>query len=111
MGTKICKKFDSEETLTTGDVSYKSDSKREQVGSCVACSRSDRLSTKGSKTQIPWFRNCCDRHHYHCSPFSFFLEEYVFLLVFVLRVLVFHVIIYVAMLYILGVETVHFKVL
>ena len=41
----------------------------------------------------------------------FFLEEYVFLLVFVLRVLVFHVIIYVAMLYILGVETVHFKVL
>ena len=107
----MCKKFDSEETLTTGDVSYKSDSKREEVGSCVACSRSDRLSTKGSKTQIPWFRNCCDRHHYHCSPFSCFLEEYVFLLVFVLRVLVFHVIIYVAMLYILGVETVHFKVL
>ena len=49
----MCKKFDSEETLTTGDVSYKSDSKREEVGSCVACSRSDRLSTKGSKTQIP----------------------------------------------------------
>ena len=28
------------------------------------------LSTRKSKTQLPWFRNRCDKHHYHCSSFS-----------------------------------------
>ena len=37
---------------------------------CVKTKRfgtSDRLSTRKSKTQLPWFRNRCDKHHYHCS--------------------------------------------
>ena len=63
---------------------------------CVACRQ---VSTGGSKTQLPWFRNCCDRHHYHCSSLVLFGRVGVYILVFVLRVIVFHVIIYVAMLY------------
>ena len=38
---------------------------------CVACRQSDGLSTRGSKTQLPWFRNRCERCHYYCSSFSF----------------------------------------
>ena len=38
---------------------------------CIACRRSDRLSTRGSQTLLPWFLNRCDKHHYHCSSFSF----------------------------------------
>ena len=38
-------------------------------------------------------------HHYHCSSFRFFRRVGVFVLVFVLRVIVFHVTIYVAILY------------
>ena len=53
---------------------------------CVACRRSDRLSTRGSKTQLPWFLNRCDRHHCHCSSFSLFGRVGVFILVFVLCV-------------------------
>ena len=35
--------------------------------------RGDGLLTRGSKTQLPWFRNRCVGHHYHndCSSFSF----------------------------------------
>ena len=63
---------------------------------CVACRRSDlesdRLSTKRSKTQLPWFCNGCD--DYHCSSFSFVWKSRCFILVFVLSVIAFHVIIY-----------------
>ena len=76
LGTEIC-------CITirviTGDYCSKSDSKEDDRGSgtvvCVACRRkdseSDRLSTGRSKTQLPWFRNRCDKHHYHCSSLSF----------------------------------------
>ena len=76
LGTEIC-------CITirviTGDYCSKSDSKGEDQGSgtvaCVACRRkdseSDRLSAGRSKTQLPWFRNRCDKHHYHCSSLSF----------------------------------------
>ena len=65
--------------VITGDYCSKSDSKEDDRGSgtvvCVACRRKDwesyRLSTGRSKTQLPWFRNRCDRHHYLCSSFSF----------------------------------------
>ena len=57
------------------------------------------MSTRGSKTQLPWFRNCCDRDHYHCSSLVLFGRVRVFILDFVLRVIVFHAIIYVPMLY------------
>ena len=57
------------------------------------------MSTRGSKTQLPWFRNYCDRDHYYCPSLVLFGRVRVFILVFVLRVIVFHVMIYVAMLY------------
>ena len=77
LGTDMCIKFESEEISITGDYCSKSDSKDLGKGTvvCVACSRSDsesdRLSTRRSKTQLPWFRNRSDKHHYHCSSFSF----------------------------------------
>ena len=68
-GTKMCITFESEEILITGDYCSKSDSKEEDRGKgTVVC---DKLSTRRSKTQLPWFRNRCDKHHYHCSSFSF----------------------------------------
>ena len=78
-GTEMCIKFESEEISITGDYSSKSDSKEEERGKgtvvCVACRRSDsesdRLSTRRSKTQLLWFRNQSDKHHYHRSSFSF----------------------------------------
>ena len=78
-GTEMCIKFESEEISITGDYSSKSDSKEEGRGKgtvvCVACRRRDsesnRLSTRRSKTQLLWFRNQSDKHHYHCSSFSF----------------------------------------
>ena len=83
LGTEMCIKFESEEISITGGYCSKSDSKEEDRGKgtvvCVASRRSDsesnRLSTRRSKTQLPWFRNCCDKHHYHCS--SFFHKGYV----------------------------------
>ena len=73
--TEICMTI----RVITGDYCSKSDSKEEVRGSgtvvCVARRRNDseshRLSTERSKTQLPWFRNSCDKHHYHCSSFSF----------------------------------------
>ena len=78
-GTEMCIKFESEEISITGDYSSKSDSKEEGRGKgtvdYVACRRrdseSDRLSTRRSKTQLLWFRNQSNKHHYHCSSFSF----------------------------------------
>ena len=67
---------------------------------CVACRQSHGLSTRGSKKQLPWFRNRCDKHHYHYLLLVLLGKVGVSVLVFVLRVIVFHVIIYVAMLYI-----------
>ena len=74
----MCIKFESDEFSITGDYCNKTDSKVEDLGRgtavCVACRRSDseseRLSTRRSKTQLPWFRNRCDKHRYHCSSFS-----------------------------------------
>ena len=74
-GTKMCIKFESEEILITGDYCSKSDSKEKDRGKgtvvCVAWRRSDsesdKLSARRSKTQLPWFRNRCDKHHYNCS--------------------------------------------
>ena len=82
-GTKMCIKFESEEILIIGDYCSKSDSKEEDRGkSTVVCvawrrrdSESDKLSTRRSKTQLPWFRNRCDKHHYHCSSFSVFWKS------------------------------------
>ena len=75
LGTEMCITI----RVITGDCCSKSDSKEEERGSgtvvCVACRRNDleshRLSARPSKTQLPWFRNRCDKHHYHCSSFSF----------------------------------------
>ena len=75
LGPEMCIKFESEEISITGDYCSKSYSKEEDRGKgtvvCVAWRRSDpesdRLSTRRSKTQLPWFRNRCDKHHYHCS--------------------------------------------
>ena len=104
--TKMCIKFESEEILIIGDYCSKSDSKEEDRGkSTVVCvawrlrdSESDKLSTRRSKTQLPWFRNRCDKHHYHCSSFSVVWRVGVFILVFVLYVIAFHKV-YVAMLW------------
>ena len=73
LGTEMCIKFESEEISITGDYCSKSDSKKGHRGKgtvvCVAWRGSD--STRRSTTQLPWFRNRCDKHHYHCSSFSF----------------------------------------
>ena len=45
--------------------------KRKSCGGFFSCRRSHKMSTRGSKTQLPWIRNRCDRHHHHCSSFSF----------------------------------------
>ena len=98
----MCIKFESEEISITGDYCSRSDSKEEDRGRgtvvCVACRRSnlesDRLSTRRSKTQLPWFHNCCDKHHYHCFLLVLFGRVGVFILVFVLGVIFLHVIIY-----------------
>ena len=72
-------KFESEEIAITGDYCGKSDS---------------------SKTPLPWFRNLCDKHHYHCSSFSFVWKGRYFYTCFsVLCVIAFHKV-YVAMLWI-----------
>ena len=79
LGSEMCIKFESEEISITVDYCNKSDSKQEDRGLgtvvCVACRRSDsesdRLSTRRSKTQLPWFRDRSDKHHHHCSSFSF----------------------------------------
>ena len=75
----MCIQFESEEISITGDYCSKSDSKEEDRGKgtvvCVALRRNDmesiRLSTRRSNTQLPWLRNRCDKHHYHCPSFSF----------------------------------------
>ena len=73
----MCIKFESEEIAITGDYCGKSDS---------------------SKTPLPWFRNLCDKHHYHCSSFSFVWKSRYFSTCFsVLCVIAFHKV-YVAML-------------
>ena len=72
-------KFESEEISFTEDYCRKSDSKEEdrEKGTvvCLALGRSDleidRLSSRRRKTHLPWSRNRCDKHHYHCSSFSF----------------------------------------
>ena len=77
-GAEICIKFEREEFSITGEYCSKTDSKVEDLGRgtvvCVACRRRDleskRLSTRRSKTQLPCFRNRCDKHHYHCFSFS-----------------------------------------
>ena len=102
----MCIKFESEEISITGGYCSKSDSKEEDRGKgtvvCVASRRSDsesnRLSTRRSKTQLQWFRNLCDKHHYHCCSFSFFGRVGVIILAFVLYVIPFHKV-YVAMLW------------
>ena len=86
LGTEMCIKFESENSITGGYCSN-SDSKEEDRGKgtvvCVASRRSDsessRLSTRRSKTQLQWFRNLCDKHHYHCSSFSLFGRVGVFI--------------------------------
>ena len=62
----MCIKFESKEIAITGDYCGKSDS---------------------SKTPLPWFRNLCDKHHYHCSSFSFVWKARYFILVSVYYVL------------------------
>ena len=98
-GTEMCIKFESKEISITGDYSSKSDSKEEGRGKgtvvCVACRRrdseSDRLSTRRSKTQLLWFLNQSNKHHYHCSSFSFVWMSRCFsILIFVLCVIAFH---------------------
>ena len=93
--------FKSEDVLTTGEDSSKSNSKEKEVRSFAL--RVGRA--RGRKTKLPSFRKRCDTHHYHCSSlvflslFFFFGKAGVFTPVFLLRVIVFHVIMYVAMLY------------
>ena len=67
-------KFESEEISITGDYCSKIEEKVRSFAlredEAIRKLR-DRLSTRRSKTLLPWFRNRCDKHHYHCSSFSF----------------------------------------
>ena len=103
--SEMCIKFESDEISINGDYCSKSDSKREdrREGTvvCVACRRSDSESDKllrKSKTQLPWFSNRSDKHHYHCFLLVLFGRVGVFILVLVLCVIVFYKA-YVAMLW------------
>ena len=86
LGTEMCSIIIR---VITGDYCSKSDSKEDNRGSgtvvCVACGRKD------SETQLPWFRNRCDKHRYHCSSFSFVWKSRC-LYLFLYRVLLFFIV-------------------
>ena len=61
----------SEGIWTIEEDCSKSNSKRKRCSICVVCRPTDRLSTRGRRTQLSSFRKGCDRNHYPCSSFGF----------------------------------------